>query len=109
MKIKNDTNEDYINAKNKVRNIKVFYIHLLGYIILVALLLYNIYILDENNKYADFFTWFNSITMVAWTIFIAIHAWNVFKGKLFFKKSWEDRKMSEYIEKEDTEETKIWE
>jgi len=113
MKKKKDTNENYINAKNKVRDIKVFYIHLLGYIIVVVLLLWNLYVLEKDNKYAEFFTLFNSIIMLAWTIFIAMHAWNVFKGKLFFNKSWEDRKMIEYIEKEELKEeekeTTIWE
>jgi len=95
-------NGNYIRAKEKLRNLKIFYMHLVGYIILVMLLVYNLYIIDANNKYADFFTWFNSIIIVAWTIFIALHAWNVFKGRLFFKKNWEERKLNEYMEKEET-------
>ena len=94
--------ESLIRAKEKVRNLKLFYMHLVGYIILVLLLLYNLYIIDENNQYADSFTWFNTIMIISWTIFLAIHAWNVFKGRLFFKKSWEDRKLNEYLEKEET-------
>jgi hypothetical protein len=100
MKPEQDKKELYIKAKDKVRNIKVFYYHLVGYFIVVALLLYNIYILDETNPYANFFTWFNSIVMVAWTIFIAIHGWNVFKGRLWFKKDWEDKKIQEFMEEE---------
>lgn len=102
-------NEQYIKAKNKVRQIKLFYIHFAGYIILVLLLLYNLYILDENNEYADFFTWFNSIIILAWTIFIIMHWWPIFKGKIWFKRSWEDKKIDEFLEKDDKEETTIWE
>ena len=113
MKENKDTNKNYIKAKNKVRDLMVFYIHLIGYIIVLILLLWNLSILEEGNKYKEFFTLFNSIIMLAWTIFIVMHGWNVFKGKLFFKKSWEDRKMNEYIEKEevkeDEKETTIWE
>lgn len=97
--------EKYIKAKKKVRSIKVFYIHLAGYFILVALLLYNIYILE--GEYKDFFLWFNLTFLVSWTIFIVIHGWCVFRGRIFFKKSWEDKKIKEFLEKE--EEVEMWE
>ncbi|APY11700.1 hypothetical protein BWZ22_10830 [Seonamhaeicola sp. S2-3] len=101
--------DQYLKAKERVRNIKIFYYHLVGYIILVALLLYNIYILDVNNPYADFFTWFNSIIIGAWTIFIILHGRYALKGKTIFKKDWEDKKMKEFLENETDEETTIWE
>jgi len=107
MKTEQDKKELYIKAKNKVRNVKIFYYHLVGYFIVVALLSYNIYIIEETNEYADFFTWFNSVVMVAWTIFISIHGWNVFKGKLWFKESWEDKKIREFMEAENDK--TIWE
>lgn len=102
MEAPKEKTKNYLRAKEKVRKIKLFYIHLAGYIIILLLLAYNFLILDENNEYADFFTMFNTIIMIVWTIFIALHAWNVFKGSLFFKKSWEDRKLKEYMEKEET-------
>lgn len=97
--------EKYIKAKKKVRNLKVFYIHLVGYLILVALLLYNIYILEGEHK--DFFLWFDLTVLVSWTIFIVFHAWSVYRGRIFFKKSWEERKIKEFIDKE--EEVEMWE
>lgn len=100
-----ERNKSYLRAKEKVRNIKIFYMHLVGYIIFVALLSYNLYIVEDGYK--DFFIWFNSIFMVSWTIFIAIHAWNVFKGRIFFKKSWEDRKLKEYMDMD--QDKKRWE
>ncbi|MFC4721229.1 2TM domain-containing protein [Geojedonia litorea] len=102
MKTPSENKDKLIRAKEKVRHLKVFYVHLVGYIIVVLLLLYNLYIIDDHNRYADFFKKFNTIIILAWTVFIAFHAWNVFKGRLFFKKSWEDRKLNEYLENEDT-------
>lgn len=96
----NNKEQQYINAKNKVKNVKVFYVHLIGYIILVMLLLYNLYIIDEHNQYANFFTWFNLVIIAAWSVFIFLHGWNVFKGRLFFKKDWEDKKVQEFLDRE---------
>lgn len=101
--------DQYIKAKERVRNIKIFYYHFVGYLILVALLLYNIYILDKNNPHANFFTWFNSIIIVAWTIFIILHGRYALKGKTIFKKDWGDKKIKEFLENEAEEETTIWE
>lgn len=99
-----DTQEQFLKAKKKVHNIKVFYIHLVGYLIVVALLLYNLYIMAGPHK--EFFFWFDIIILAAWSVFILVHGWHVFKGRIVFKKSWEERKMEEFINKEDT---KRWE
>ncbi|MEC3908298.1 2TM domain-containing protein [Tamlana sp. 2201CG12-4] len=105
MKTQEELDKSYIRAKEKVRHIKVFYVHLVGYIIVVLLLLYNLYIIDENNEYADFFTWFNSIIILAWTVFIFLHGRFALKGKQFFKKTWEERKLKAYMDKQE----KKWE
>ena len=47
--MRNEKNDAFFKAKEKVRHVKIFYMHVVGYIIIVALLLFNIYILDENN------------------------------------------------------------
>lgn len=107
MKTPLEQKESLLRAKQKVKNLKLFYIHLVGYLILVLMLLYNLYIIDENNTYADFFTWFNTIMILSWTVFIALHAWNVFKGRLFFKKNWEERKLKEYLDNENNR--NLWE
>jgi len=106
MKTPQEQKDSYIKAKEKVRQLKIFYVHLVGYIILILLLSYNLYILDETNVYSDLFLKFIIIFMVSWTIFIAFHAWNVFKGRVFFRKSWEDRKLKEYM---DNNNTNLWE
>tara|TARA_R110002050_G_scaffold53118_2_gene120785 strand:- start:10912 stop:11223 length:312 start_codon:yes stop_codon:yes gene_type:complete len=99
METSNEKNKSYLKAKEKVKNIQIFYIHLVGYIIVVMLLLYNLYIVA--GVYKTFFIWFNISVMVAWTIFILVHGWCVFKGRRLFNKSWEERKMKAFIEKEE--------
>ena len=104
MDSENNTEEHLINAQKKVYHIKVFYIHLVGYAILAALLLYNLYIME--GPHADFFFWFNIIILAAWTVFIIVHGWHVFKGRIVFKKEWEERKMEEFL---NNQEVKRWE
>ncbi len=102
-----DFNRDksYLKAKKKVRQIKIFYLHLAGYAIGVGLLIWNIYI--ASGPYANFFTWFNTIFIIAWSIFIIIHGWSTFKGRLFFKEKWQEKKMEEFMKEHN--ETKMWE
>ncbi|WP_353779409.1 2TM domain-containing protein [Winogradskyella sp. 3972H.M.0a.05] len=109
MEQKSENKQDYIKAKEKVKALQLFYIHLLGYIILMGLLTYNLFIVQGEYKTA--IIWLDSCVMVGWTIFIAVHAWNVFKGRLLFKESWEDRKIDEIIkeDQEGEEEVTLWE
>ncbi len=86
-------------AKDQVKRIQIFYLHLILYIIVVGLILHNFYIMVEG-PYTDNITALNISILVLWTACIAIHGWRVFKGKLLFKKSWEDRKIKEILDKE---------
>ncbi|MCR8668512.1 2TM domain-containing protein [Aestuariibaculum sp. M13] len=98
MSADNRNQEAFLKAEKKVYNLKVFYIHLVGYFILVALLVYNLYIM--HGPYKDFFFWFDIIVLVAWTVFISIHGRHVFRGEIIFKKNWEERKIKEFLEKD---------
>ena len=100
--------ESLLRAKKKVRQIQIFYIHLVGYLIVVGLLLYNFYIMEEG-PHTKAIVWINTSTMIGWTIFIIIHWWRVFKGRFLFKKEWEDRKIKEYLNKDTKEEKTMWE
>ena len=108
MTSKQDEKELYENAKEKVRKIKIFYLHLILYIIVVALLVYNFSIME--GPYTDAITGLNVSVLVFWTLFICIHAWSVFKGKFLFNENWEDRKIEQILEdKEEEIETTFWE
>ncbi|WP_400079840.1 2TM domain-containing protein [Winogradskyella sp. R77965] len=97
-----------VKAKRKVRRVQIFYLHLAFYIIVVALLLFNLYIIEEG-PYKNNIIALNLSILVAWTVFIIIHGLNVFKEKRIFKKSWEDKKVQEFLEKENDVKTTTWE
>lgn len=97
MKTPNEKFESYLKAKAKVKQLKIFYIHLVGYIIVVMLLCYNLYIIEEVPS-KNVILWLIYTTLITWSIFIITHARCVFKWRLF-KKSWEERKLKEYLDK----------
>ncbi len=100
--------EEYrlVQAKKSVRRLKLFYIHLAGYIVVVALLSYNLYIVQ--GEYKNNIISLNLSVLVAWTVFICIHGWRVFKERKVFNKGWKDKKIQAFLNKEDIE-TKMWE
>ncbi|MBC3847199.1 2TM domain-containing protein [Winogradskyella echinorum] len=107
MKPEIDERQILENAKKKVRRVKLFYLHLALYFIGIALLIYNLFIVED--EYAKVITGLNISIIVLWTIVIIVQAWVVFKGKLLFNKSWEDKKIEEYLDKKQEQEHQRWE
>ena len=105
----NDINKEQylLETKKRAKRNMIFYLHLVGYFIVVALLLYNLYIVV--GPYKNNIISLNLSILFAWTVFIVIHGVNVFKGKQIFKKSWEDKKTQEFLNEDDEVETKLWE
>ena len=104
MKTKSTYDENFLRAKNKVAKLKGFYIHLCAYIVVFCLVVYN-YIIIEENEYMNSIIWLNISIMVIWGIVIAIQYWMTFKGRIFFGKKWEERKIQKYLK----EEKQMWE
>ncbi|WP_417875879.1 2TM domain-containing protein [Winogradskyella sediminis] len=103
----NDKEKEQLKkAINKVRKVKVFYLHLAGYIVGIGLLLYNLYIVA--GPYKNNIISLNLSIIVAWSVFIVIHGLKVFKGKRLFNKRWEDKKIEKFLDKKD-ESTTFWE
>ena len=100
--------EKYIKAQSILRRRRLFYLHLVGYLIVVALNLYNIYIMDEG-PYKSIFITLNLSVIGAWGVFIIIHAIDVYRRRSLFKKTWEDRKIDEIMHQDAETETKLWE
>lgn len=107
MKSKNDIEQSFQSAKKQVRRIKMFYLHLAFYIIFVGLIALNFYVM--SGPYVNVITGLNITILVLWSAIVGIHAWKVFKGRFLFKKSWEDKKTEQFLEKEEEVETTIWE
>ena len=94
------TNEEkYADAKAKVRKVKMFYIHLLGYIVAAGLIIYN-FIIIEDVPLKNTILAVNTSSLVIWGIVIAIHGWITFKGRILFSKKWEERKVKEYMNRD---------
>jgi hypothetical protein len=85
--------EQYKQARNRVIELKAFYLHLILYIVVnVTLVIFNL----ATSPEVLWFKW----PLMGWGIGIVSHAFSVFvKGRLFGKK-WEEKKIKELIEKE---------
>ena len=88
-------NDKLKRAKKRVDDIKGFYIHLSIYIIINAFILINIY-LNTN----DFWFWGHFTTLFFWGIGVAFHGAKVFGFNPLFSKSWEEKQIQKYIEKD---------
>lgn len=94
----------YRAARKKVKDIKGFYTHLLVYLFVnIAILIVSTReeglwkgLGDTDNYYTAFF----------WGIGIVAHWASVFGPNIFFGKDWEERKIKELMERD---QTKKWE
>lgn len=90
LKIKED--EKYLKAKRKVQNLRSFYRHLIVYIS-VNIFLFMI------NLVSDPGSWWFIYPLGGWGIGILIHGFSTFTDKNFGV-DWEERKIKEYMEKD---------
>ena len=86
-----DEQARYQKAKNRVEEIRGFYIHFLCFILVNALLLV------LNLLTSPGYLWF-LWALLGWGIGLILHAITTFGG--LWGKSWEDRKIQEIMEKE---------
>jgi hypothetical protein len=93
--------ERYFKAKKRVEEIKGFYGNLIAYIFVnIGLIIIN---LVTSPQYLWFF-W----PLFGWGIGLVFHGLKVFNYMPFFTKDWEERKIKEFIEKEEQNKKK-WE
>jgi len=94
MENKYQEEERYIKAKKRVEEIKGFYGNLIAYIIVnIGLLVIN---LLTSPNYLWFF-W----PMLGWGIGVVFHGMKVFNYMPFIGKDWEEKKIKEFMDKED--------
>ena len=86
-----DEQARYEKAKQRVEEIKGFYIHLVTYILVNAFLV--ILNLLSSPEYL-WFIW----PLLGWGIGLVIHAFSTFNN--LWGKSWEERKIKEIMEKD---------
>lgn len=87
--------DKYERAKRRVAALKKLYSEIINYTIFIAILGgINYYINDWRNMW---FLW----PAFFWGIGLAFRAYKVFAVDSFFGKKWEERKIKEYIDKDD--------
>ncbi len=98
-----DKNENrYLKAKERVDEIRGFYGNLTAYVIVITgLAILNYYV---NGWSYMWFLW----AAFGWGIGLVFHAINAFRWNPFFGKDWEERKIKEFMDKENENKTK-WE
>ncbi|HEY4618409.1 MAG TPA: 2TM domain-containing protein [Flavobacterium sp.] len=94
-------NQDrYDRAKKRVEEIKGFYENLTAYIVVnMGLLVINLLTSPDHL----WFYW----PMIGWGIGVAIHGMKVYNYLPFLGKDWEERKMKEFMDKEN-ERKDLW-
>jgi len=86
--------ERYARARRRVDDIRGFYTHLAVYIIV------NVFLFILNMVISPGALWFFWVT-IFWGIGLAIHAFNTYSSGRFFGREWEERKIREYMEREE--------
>jgi len=91
--------ERYIQARKKVEKIKGFYIHFLVYLVVNLFILTMIALnIDENENFWQFG---HFSTAFFWGIGIVFHALGVFGSNFMFGSKWEERKIKEYMSRDE--------
>ncbi|MUU78177.1 2TM domain-containing protein [Winogradskyella endarachnes] len=98
-----DSNLEYLKAKNRVEKLKRFYIHLGVYfvinsIITVIKVMYN---MNKGLSFEDALFNFPALaSWVIWGLVLAIHAFSVYGLPLILGYDWEERKIEQYMNEE---------
>jgi hypothetical protein len=93
MEINYNEQERYYQAKKRVEEIKGFYGNLIAYIV------FNGFFLVLNLITSPDHLWF-FWPLLGWGLGVFFHGMKVFNYTPFFNKNWEERKIQEYMEKE---------
>lgn len=88
-------NDKLKRAKKRVDEIKGFYIHASIYVAINSLILVNIYLNTDN-----FWEWGHFVTLSFWGIGLLFHGGKVFGFNPLFSKSWEERQIRRYMDKD---------
>lgn len=86
--------DSYVRARNHVEELKGFYYGVISYCLVIPFLIF------INYKTSWGFQWF-WFPMFGWGIGIIIHAFKVFVNDGAFGRSWEERKLKEFMREED--------
>ena len=92
----------YLRAQKRLKELKGFYWHAFWYAV-VNIFIFIMIAISANDGNIWHFGTFS--TPLFWGIGLGFHAMGVFGKNLFFSKKWEERKINEFLDKDE----KRWE
>ena len=105
--------EKYERAKKRVKEIRGFYSHVRIYVLVITLifitrfyLLPKFGVISEEEDFIDWMNWNTYLVPAFWGIGLLIHGLSVYRFK--FVKHWEDKKIKEFMEKEEQKSSSNW-
>ena len=98
MEIIDQNSEKYQFAKNRVKRLKGFYIHLTIYIVINTMIIFGTF-QDRPFNMTNFLSFETFSTAIFWGIGLFSHGISVFGKDLIFNKDWEEKKIQEFMEK----------
>ena len=94
----------YLKAQKRVKEIKGFYWNLFWYVFVNIVWLAIIFFLNEEENFFKYGFWNMGYGLIAnvlfWGIGLFFHWFIVFGRHLTFSKRWEERKIKQFMEKE---------
>ena len=102
METKRTEEQNFVSAKKRVEKLSKFYKHFATYVVINTFLsaLFIFGDVNDGDTLKEAFTDYHNYKIwLFWGIGIAFQALNVFGEKLFFSKSWEEKKLNEYLNK----------
>ena len=106
-KMDNLSDEKFIKAKQRIEELKEFYKNVVAYILVNLFLtfvwkfsftIFGNFVI--SNRFND--DGFKHIPIwLIWGVFLAVHAIKVFGSSHFYSKDWEQRKIDEFMKKQD--------
>lgn len=100
--LENSTDERYLMAYKRVKRIKGFYVHLMVYILVNTFIICGNYYENSSNNQV-FLRWDVFSTALFWGIGLVAHGLSVFGRNIFFSHDWEEKKIQEFMKKENSE------
>jgi hypothetical protein len=88
--------EAFLRAQKRLKEIKGFYWHAFWY---VAVNIF-IFVMIASNSNGNIWNFGTFSTPIFWGIGLGFHALAVFGKNLFFSKSWEERKIKEFMDED---------
>lgn len=107
---KNNNQDSYQRAVERVKLIKSFYYHLyvylgINFLVILGKVVSNLF--NGETFVQSFFELETFGTAILWGIGLAIHAFNVFGFNFLFGKNWEDLKIQQLMDEESNSIRKI--